>query len=232
MMSGNKSNTGEELLFSLPDYINGKINDSSLKSEIERMIESDEEFRNEYLALKNTLKFVAGSSLEPPPEHYFTGLVPRINARLENSASRKRSFHEIVHLWRYVVPALTVILVIVIVSMPGKKQFEVPLKDSQIVTDNFTLPNDTLREPVKESVNGETFLNADNGNTGTGANYVRTKKVNVQEPDNLLEGISEFLGGEVEQADDADYYFDESEFGNLSPAEQNELISNLSKTKF
>ena len=231
-MSENKSNTPKELLFSLPDYISGKIIDSSLKSEIEKLIETNEEFRNEYLAMKNTLEFVAGSSLEPPPEHYFTGLVPRINTRLENNASPKRSVHGILHLWRYVVPALTVILVIVIVSMPGKKQYEVPLKDSQNVTENYTLPNDTLTEPVTESVIGETVINSENENSTTDVNYVRTKKVNVQQPDNLLEGLSEFLGSEVEQPDDADYYFDESEYGNLSPAEQNELISNLSKTKF
>ncbi len=231
-MGENKSNTGEELLFSLPDYINGKITDSSLKSEIESLIETDEEFRNEYIAMKNTFQFVAGSSLESPPEHYFTGLVPRINTRLENSASSKLSIHGILHLWRYVVPALTVILVIIIVSMPGKKQFEVSLSDSQNVTGTTSLTNDTLKVPVTESTVENVVSNTENNNTTTGSTSVRTKKVSENEPDNILEGLSEFIDGEVEQPVDADYYFDENEFGNLSPAEQNELIANLSKTKF
>lgn len=231
-MGENKSNTGEELLFSLPDYINGKITDSSLKSEIESMIQTDEEFRNEYLAMKNTLQFVEDSSLEPPPEHYFNGLVPRINTRLENSASGKLPVHGILHLWRYVVPALTVIIVIIIVSMPGKKQFDVSRSDTQNVTGTTSLTNDTLKAPVTESMNENAVLNAENNNSTTSVNYTGTKKVTAIEPDNLLEGLSEFIGGEEEQPDEADYLIYENEFGNLSPAEQNELISNLSKTKF
>lgn len=231
-MNDNKPNTKEELLFSLPDYINGKITDSSLKSDIENLIVTDEEFRTEYLALKNTLEFIADTPSEAPPEHYFTSLLPRINSRLDNVVSRKPSLRGILHLWRYVVPALTVILVIIIVSLPEKNKFEVALTDSHNVSGTNSIINDTVKESVSESQNDETLLNSESGNSTTIVNYLKTRKISFTENENYIEGISDFLGGEDEQPDEIDYYTYESDFGNLSPSEQNEIISNLSKTKF
>ncbi|MCE1166369.1 MAG: hypothetical protein LWX07_13305 [Bacteroidetes bacterium] len=81
----------EEYLYSLPDYVNGKLPDGPLKSGIEEMIKSDAVFRAEYESMLNTMKFVRNGSLVEPPEHYFNSLVPRINERIEAGNTRASS---------------------------------------------------------------------------------------------------------------------------------------------
>ncbi len=72
----------EYLLHSLPDYINNKIDDNELISEIERELQINPDFKNEYTEISNTLSFLESAELESPNENYFNNLSVNINKRL------------------------------------------------------------------------------------------------------------------------------------------------------
>ncbi|MDD5361590.1 MAG: hypothetical protein PHN88_05630 [Ignavibacteria bacterium] len=239
-MGNKKTNLEDELLYSLPDYVNGKVYDESLKSEIEKKIKTDAEFRNEYLSVRNAFQFVKDSSFEEPPEHYFNNLVPRLNERIERSRSVSAiDFRFILHLWRYIVPALTVILVIVIVAIPRKDKNELIQngnKDTQSVvtfTDDSPLEPASVDNDAEETDITETPDAVGIINNPVTIKYTPDKKETAIENKNVIVNITDLIQDTEENAaEESDEYNYESDFKNLTPSEQNEVLANLSKTKF
>ena len=230
-MLNKETNIDEDYLYSLPDYVNGKLPDGPLKAGIENKINSDEAFRGEYLSMMNTLKFVKDTSLEEPPGHYFTGLVPRINERLESSS--KLAVHPVFHLWRYIVPALTVVLVMIIILRPDRERIENIVSDSEhlnvkteVVPDTLTSSQETV-SAQEEQENPEKTVQTSNQKT------VKQNSTKNNEGESFIESIGEIFGeSEENTADETEYYNYEGDFHKLSQAEQNELLNNLEKTKF
>jgi hypothetical protein len=239
-MGNKKTNPEDELLYSLPDYVNGKVHDERLKSGIEKRINTDEEFRNEYMSVRNAFRFVKSSSLEEPPEHYFNSLVPRLNERIEKSRSvPAKDLRFILHLWRYVVPALTVILVIIIVAIPRKDKNELIQNGNKDTQSNVTYSEDSLLEPSREDNDAvETDLSGGQDITDVTVNpvtikYAPNKKDAAIENKNVILNITDLIPDSDENAaEENDEYNYESDFKNLTPSEQNEVLANLSKTKF
>lgn len=113
-----ENNHFDELLYSLPDYITGELDDEKIKEEIEAKLLVDSSFREEYDSLKSTMNFLQEAELEPPSEVYFANLQANIlsKVRKENPSEKQSILGRLVGYWKVVVPALTVCVVLVIYS--------------------------------------------------------------------------------------------------------------------
>lgn len=230
-MESKHLNKDEDYLYSLPDYVNGKLPDGPLKSGIEDRIKSDMKFRTEYESMLGTLKFVKDTSLEEPPEHYFNSLVPRINERLESA--KRPAVHPVFHLWRYIVPALTVILVMVIILRPEKEKFENVVSDTQQNTIAKIVVPDTLTGIQETLSDSEEQESAETVSQTFRQKALKQNNTRPKETESIIENIGDLFGeSEETSAEESEYYNYESDFRTLSPAEQNELLTNLEKTKF
>ncbi len=61
-----ENNHFDELLYSLPDYISGELDDNNIKEQIEAKLLTDSFFREEYDSLKTTMNFIRRTELEAP----------------------------------------------------------------------------------------------------------------------------------------------------------------------
>lgn len=165
-----ENNHFDELLYSLPDYITGELDDEKIKEEIEAKLLVDSSFREEYDSLKSTMNFLQEAELEPPSEVYFANLQANIlsKTRKESPSERQSILAKLVGYWKVVVPALTVCIVLFIftqnmdspqlpltenkvqTSLTEKhvnKNQDTALKDEVITKENSALDNnDALRE--------------------------------------------------------------------------------------
>ncbi|CAN5653677.1 hypothetical protein BH10BAC5_BH10BAC5_03970 [soil metagenome] len=106
-------NDTDKLKFELPDYISGGLKDNSLREKIESMIESDLMFRNEYERLRSAVMFLKEAEFKSPDEVYFANL--QSNILKKTSAKESVPFYsKIVSYWKYLVPAVTVCIVILV----------------------------------------------------------------------------------------------------------------------
>ncbi|MCE1166368.1 MAG: hypothetical protein LWX07_13300 [Bacteroidetes bacterium] len=134
-------------------------------------------------------------------------------------------------MWRYIVPALTVILVMVIILRPGKENIEVKSGDTDNVTNLIKAIPDTL---ISVNVNDAVEEQADTEPESPAPKIKTTKitKTAKQESESFIDNISELLNENEDAQDENEYYIYENDFKNLSPAEQNEVLSHLTNTKF
>lgn len=109
----------EDLLNYLPDFISGDISDISLNEELIRVIQSDMDFKKEYDTIKMSLNFLKNSDLEEPDNVYFNNLSVRINQRIDSESVRaieSGSAPGFSRFWKFIIPALTVILVFLYIN--------------------------------------------------------------------------------------------------------------------
>lgn len=232
----------EELLYSLPDYISGKLNDKELRVKIEEEIGCNAEFRNEYELMKETYSSIKGLEFFQPPEHYFTNLVPRINKRIENGAKPLFSgIFRLANLFKYALPALSVIVLIFIFTFSNKSS-----KDNNIFvhtddTINRIMNNkkDTLKseERKDDAVLTEEKSYTENTSENTSLKVIREKVTRTQnKAESEKTGSNNInidaLLSETEETYQYDDYVYETDFNKLSGKEQTELINKLSNTKF
>ncbi|MFZ1322940.1 MAG: hypothetical protein WAT71_15390 [Ignavibacteria bacterium] len=107
--------TKEELLESLPDFASGNISDNVLSESLINMIETNSEFKEEFESIKMSLLFLSQTEIESPDSAYFNNLPVRINERVEKEFSENKisvMTENFSRLWKFIIPALTVILVI------------------------------------------------------------------------------------------------------------------------
>ncbi|KAA0211741.1 MAG: hypothetical protein OZ913_04305 [Ignavibacteriaceae bacterium] len=87
MKNGNKEN----LIYDLPDYIEGKIDNPEKVILIESLIKNDSDFRKEYEELKNVLVFAHEVEFEPPGDFYFNNLLTNIRNKIDDQSSTGES---------------------------------------------------------------------------------------------------------------------------------------------
>ncbi len=130
-----ENNHFDELLYSLPDYITGELDDEKIKGEIEAKLLVDSSFREEYDSLKSTMNFLQEAELEPPSEVYFANLQANIlsKVRRESPSERQSILGRLVGYWKVVVPALTVCVVLVIYSQ-NMNSPQLPFTENKVPT--------------------------------------------------------------------------------------------------
>lgn len=226
----------EELLVLLPDFIAGRIEDKELTKRIENKISSSSEFREEYESLARTYSEIIDMKFSEPPEHYFTNLLPRINKRLEQESGAKRSFR-LSYIFRYAIPAVSVVLVILIITLSDKNgNNDMLQKHHDSVPVNI---NENLNTEIDKSTDaGQEVLTVGTENTQTKdekqvQNTVKnlTQKVNVQSNENTG-NLVELLSYTDEQEETDDDYFYDPDFTELTQNEQAEILNKLENINF
>ena len=238
-METNKNN--EDLLYSLPDYITGKLHDEGIKHNIEKELRINSEFREEYELMKETYSSIKDLELREPPAHYFTNLVPIINQRIEEQ--NKFTFAHIfrlANLFKYALPAVSVVVLIVIFTFSNKSNVS---ENMFVQTDNtiseiMKVETDTIsskNEAIETAQSEETEIAVNNTDNTQPKVYKEKDRTSKNNSESINGGNSiniEELFTESEETEIFDDYAYDTDFSTLSGNEQSELINKLSKTKF
>ena len=235
----NTHHKNEDLLYSLPDYITGKLVDEDLKFRIENEINLNTDFKQEYEMMKETYSSIKDLQFSEPPAHYFNNLVPRLNQRIE-SVSKFSFSHlfRLANLFKYALPAVSVIVLIVIFTFPNKsnknenmfKQTDNTITEimkantDTLQTDNETVENTSAEENiVVENIqeNETTPIKKEKNRTEKTIKVTNLNNVNIED-----------MIAETETIEKYDDYVYENDFNSLSQKDQTDLINKLSKTKF
>ncbi|MFA5011009.1 MAG: hypothetical protein WC644_03550 [Ignavibacteria bacterium] len=223
-MSNGISNN-EELLFHLPDYVTGKITDDNLLLRIQSEINSNPEFKKEYESFTETYSTIKDLKFSSPPDHYFTNMVPKINEKIANQKESMgiSGFFKLSYLYKYALPAVSVILLIVIITFSNKNN-----KDESM----FSRYGDTISDIMKfdsessyESIDDENDIALESAEDDEFSESGDASELIAIENANILE-----LYDENGDSDEELFYY--SDFETLSHIEQIELINTLSETKF
>ncbi|MBK8984336.1 MAG: hypothetical protein IPM38_18955 [Ignavibacteria bacterium] len=109
-----KDYSREELLQSIPDFINGKISDSGLSNAVSKLIESDNDFKNEFDEINKTLTFFVKTEFPEPPDNYFNNLPVIINEKINPNKPLTENPGLVQYFskaWKIILPAFAVILI-------------------------------------------------------------------------------------------------------------------------
>ena len=79
-----------DLLENLPDYITGKLENRELIYIIENEINSNHEFKNEFILMKNYVENISKIETPIPEDAYFSNLLPKLNEKLSHGVENKR----------------------------------------------------------------------------------------------------------------------------------------------
>ncbi|MBK8554090.1 MAG: hypothetical protein IPL53_24795 [Ignavibacteria bacterium] len=107
----NTKYTKEDIIHSLPDYVSDNIEDSELIKEIENVINTDNEVKNEFIEISNTMNFLNSADLEHPGENYFNNLSVKINERIHENLNPGSILDRLSLLWKILIPAFSVLLI-------------------------------------------------------------------------------------------------------------------------
>ncbi len=234
-----ETNNFDELMYSLPDYITGELNDDDVKAKIEAKLLADSSFREEYDSLKATMNFLTETELESPSEVYFANLQASILSKV-HAKKEKRNESFLVRLagyWKVFVPALTVCVVIVIysrsINTPTLSVMEEKIQIPAIVDNGNkkTSPN-----TIDSVVPTETPVQESNG-TPDGSNMI-LKKNKKGEINSSVEKISTDENSTLNDDADGSTIFGkdddtqtQDEYDNLSPDDQLDILNSLKEKK-
>lgn len=237
-METNKNN--EDLLYSLPDYITGKLNDEGIIHSIEEEISRNANFKEEYELMKETYSSIKDLEFSEPPAHYFTNLVPRINQRIENKSTFSfEHMFRLANLFKYALPAVSVIVLIFIFTFSNKssKNANMFVHTEDTIAEIMKTGKDTIKSTENNMDNTSVEEKEFTENTTLNSPHKIKKERNadqtvktVTEKQNNIN--IEVLFTETEIADVYDDYVYETDFSTLSGKEQADLINKLSNTKF
>ncbi len=234
----NIKNNNEDLLYSLPDFITGKLADEGIKLKISEEINGNADFRKEYELMKETYASIKDLKFSEPPVHYFNNLIPLLNERIESR--NKFGFADmfrISNLLKYTLPAVTVICLIVVITFTNKNN-----KDENM----FVQTDNTITEIMKKEIDStitkkevidDSTVNQNEdvvNNKGNSINVNNEKTINQNSSADLNQNDMniEDIFADTDDPEIDDEYFYESDFSNLSSKEQTEIINKLSNAKF
>ena len=237
----NNNTNNEDLIYSLPDYITGKLNDEGIKFRIEEEIRDNNGFRQEYELLRETYSSLKNLEFSEPPAHYFNNLIPRLNQRIENES--KFSFahlFRLANLFKYALPAVTVVCVILLITFTNKSN-----KDENM----FIQSDNTISDIMKGSLDSTTAVSTETGDSAleendavdnTADNTTQVSKVTyIKKTNNNAVEIGPSSANNIEDlltdsddADNDDAFMYESEFTTLTKTEQSDIINKLTKVNF
>lgn len=100
----------EDLLENLPDFIEGKIDDTDLKEAILFEISNNTEFKEEYEMFSATVKNFNKFEFTEPPANYFNNLLPRLNDKINIKKEKFVISKSISMLWKLAIPVAALVL--------------------------------------------------------------------------------------------------------------------------
>lgn len=238
----NREFSKEELLFNLPDFIEGRLDDSEIKEAILYEIKNNPGFREEYEMLGGTISEFRNFEFSEPPGNYFNNLIPVINEKIELQKKKLSLSKSISFLWKIAVPAAAVLLfVFTFRNYFIEKEYTVQIKNDTLIVshndfqvnqkqDELNSDNNTVRteDEYDEIYDYENIMNLFSESTGS------RKKIN-----NKSENSGNVLSLDFsENKTDEDLFFSDEDdsnfeqiFENMNKDQQNELLDKLKKSK-
>lgn len=246
-MENNNELNIEDLKLELPDYISGELKDNTMRQKIEILIRTDNDFKNEYNSLRTALSFISTSEFEKPQELYFANLQSRI---LEKTSAKEEAipfYNKIISYWKYLVPAVTVCIVILIYTsnmntVPDKT---LPVSKTEIKTESIVTPENTTAQKTEISKDdtsadnedlADLYYSPDDEDLFISTTPVLKQKNNnqTQQQDNSNDAAN-IIKEDIKQlqinlfnSDEEDSY--EDDYRSLSPEAQKQIIEELKKT--
>lgn len=248
-----KNNNRENLLHDLPDYISGELSDNKVITEIDELINNDPSFKSEFESMKSALSFVSTAELSSPDEVYFANLQSRVLSK--TSAKESVPFYsKLISYWKYLVPAVTVCIVILVYSSSmNNNTVVVPVKDNVSKTEtknnisqtespknetaSVTGNNEEL-EDLYYSTDEETSYENSEDSSNDLSNFLppvlKHKIIYRSQPSEnsqnaLLEDVTQQqINLFNNETDDGSY---EDDFRSLNPDEQKQILEELKKSK-
>ncbi|MCX6163170.1 MAG: hypothetical protein NTV87_17755 [Ignavibacteriae bacterium] len=241
----------EEVLFSLPDYIRGTLDDKELEERIKSELDGNPDLLKEYMKLSEVLSFVGKTNLEEPPPHYFNSLLPIINERIHAAHSKENIiFRRILSYWKYAVPVLTVFLIIIIYNIGFRNsgfretpQFIAHGYNDSLIPEIFNNTGETIINSTdnKEMTSGETsgtevtatevtamdVTTTDVSATGIKYKKIKGSKVKSGSMFDITEIFSAVTDEEFNDADEVELMSLESEFSSLPANEQSDILQKI-----
>jgi hypothetical protein len=236
-METNKNN--EDLLYSLPDYITGKLNDEGIIHSIEEEIGRNADFREEYELMKETYSSIKDLEFSEPPAHYFTNMVPRINQRIDSISSFSFAhMFRMANFFKYALPGVSVIVLILIITFTNKnnKNENMLVQTDNTISEIMKTESDSIHTSQEladnlatDENNSDDINNEDNPIQLT---KDKIRNVSTQTEVTVNSANIEEMFTESDDAESEDDYVYETDFSTLSGKEQSDLIKKLSNTKF
>ena len=231
-----------KLIFELPDYIEGKIDNPGLEKKILNEINTNPEFRKEYEDLKNSFTFLENTELSEPPDHYFSTLLPKINAKLDKNrnTSEISIWEKIFSYWKFAIPLVPIVLIFMIFKFDifsPEKNLKVEENSNNVIIKEKT--NDEIEENkdiavVQEDSSDESVKTIkekkyENTHDYTYEDNISSKETPESDNSSTLNKYLDETGTYYE--DNADHTLEE-DFNSLDKEQQDEIILKLKEADF
>jgi hypothetical protein len=230
----------EVLLENLPDFIEGKLDDTDLKEAIHFEISNNSEFKKEYEMFSATIKNFGRYEFTDPPVNYFNNLLPRINGNINVKKEKFGLSKSISLLWKLAIPVAALVLFFF-----GYKSFftsndyidnikndthTVYQNDYQVSSKPEELTNQEITETGDESDNIYDFENVEKFFSNSSVKKQYTNK-NSNETGDILNDLS----GNI--PDDDVFFSNEDEsnyeqiFDDMDKDQQNDILNKIKNSK-
>lgn len=233
------------LRYYIPDYIRGNIYDKEILLLLENEINKNINFRKEYEELRNTLDFINFNSNTGPDELYFNSILPRLNNKIDYLRSPKSSLINILvgirNHWKYLLPVLPVILIIMIyrINFTNTTKLNVPKENITLSeNDSSILQNKVNLEIASNDNSKEIFQDeTESSDTQLTNNVLDTfKLINNENINQVPEYLpDESFSDNSEKTDifskEEDFINSENEFSEQNEETQIEILNNLKNIK-
>lgn len=228
----------EKLLFDLPDFIEGKIDEENKLAQINFLINSDNEFRAEYEDLKNAITFTRNTEYSEPHDFYFNTLLTNIRDRIEQEKSVKQtSIFEIFKpsFLKFALPLL--IAAIILTTAYSLGVFDNKITEAEFVeTSESIIPDIAKENQIKEeieqtNIEEKEFVNEIPVQNTVVSTRTGTTNNNITQSALLSNGnsIQEYLD-EVDNPSGLNYEsIYDNEFSDLTSEEEDQIIESLTK---
>lgn len=226
------------LIYELPDFIEGKIDDISLKNQIISLIEEDMDFRMEYESLKNSMASVRNTEFQLPGNEYFSNLTLRINKKIDEINDKPGilvKFREIFINWKFAT-VFSVLLITVIfyksglIYRGGSTYLQERVSE---ITENNNQMNLIDSSKIIIDEQDDEFVDFEDDNN-TSPDKVRNKAVKYQNKRNKNENTTNSFFDVSEDSQlnfSGDNFSIEEEFEKMTPKQQKEFLKNLENLK-
>lgn len=235
-----------ELSLNLPDYIEGKIEDNSLKKRIEEELNTNDMFRAEYEEMKSAFSFLGSTELEAPPAAYFNNLLPKINERISARDETKEEsvLQKILSYWKILIPVLPLVLIFILyktyfmnpgTTIPAKEEKIQQIQPPEIKEEKPpVITNSETTEKVNENAPTYRHQGDSNNNSRTNtANEEPATVIEVQTSEAITATTEAALDDMIENSPYVEETVDvETEFEQLDEEEQEDLLTKLQNTDF
>ncbi|HRE41072.1 MAG TPA: hypothetical protein PLG90_07045 [Ignavibacteria bacterium] len=221
----------EELLFDLPDYISGKLNDKNRITEIENEINSNPEFKSEYENLNQTFTTLNKFSINEPSDAFFNNLLPKIHQKLSKPEPTiaKSLLQRFFPSLKYVLPAICIITFIYIYNFNNPSIVNISDSVLNKNSNNEILKSDSETVNFSENKNSESEKlysdSGDNLKNLTVQNSSNNSDVQVINVVDIIPEQTSLFFNDTEIDEDFESY----QLENLSREEEEAIISILNQ---